>query len=56
MLIELVDKFLFILGSDFSNGTPGPAHYYYEKYENKYKNQVPAYSIGKAQRFPTIIV
>ena len=35
---------------------PGPATYAYEKHQNPFKSSIPAYSIGKAPRFPNYYV
>lgn len=51
------DKYIYIYikGSKMTGG-PGPATYQYEKHSDPSKSSVPAYSIGRASRWPAYYI
>jgi len=48
-------KNIHMKGSKMTGG-PGPATYQYEKHSDPSKSSVPAYSIGRASRWPAYYI
>lgn len=55
-LIKNISYLKLFTGTRFQHRSPGPQTYEYEKHSNPFKTSVPAFSIGKAPRFPNYYV